>query len=135
VSKAKRPRAIDTLARMRAAAAGRADEADSGDTARSDAVTQSSRRAVEQQPSGAATPSPSSAATPRSTEPKPRRKPGTMRYTLDLAPEARRKLHVFALDNGVPRHAEVMRTLIDLLDDPVVSDRVLDRLQAGRTAS
>lgn len=52
-----------------------------------------------------------------------------MRYTLDLEPEERRKLVEFALDHGFSRHAVIMRTLISLLDDPLVSDRVLDRLQ------
>lgn len=107
--------ARDTLSRMRAAA-NRNPPTDPGDTVASpdsSAVAQSPRRAAEAAP---------------------RRKPGTMRYTIDLTPEERRKLHMFALDNGLSRHAAVMRTLIDLLDDPAVSDRVLDRIRAAKGA-
>lgn len=109
--------ARETLVRMRAAAGGgRSDEAETSDTVPAE------RSSAAEQPSQGA---------PQSA---PRRKPGTMRYTIDLTPEDRRKLHIFALDNGIAQKAAVVRTLIGLLEDPVVSDRVLDRLQAGQQA-
>ncbi len=51
-----------------------------------------------------------------------------LRYTIDLEPDERRALRVFAFDHGVDASA-VIKAVIRLLEhDVVVSDRVLDVL-------
>ena len=64
-----------------------------------------------------------------------KRKPGTTRYTIDLTPDERRFVRLWAFDNGVDA-AAVFRVLLRRLEhDPELADKVLDDLQRMRAES
>lgn len=52
---------------------------------------------------------------------------GAVHYTIDLENALHLNLRIWALNQGVDA-SEVVRTLIELLDDPIVSQAVMGRL-------
>lgn len=115
------PKAADLVARMqRLGGAAPAPAAPDGDAVHVhvDAV-QSDRPARGRPPSGGG-----------------RRRPGrpgarAVRVTVDLEPELHRSLRIFALDERTDA-SEVVRALIELLDDELVRGAVVDRLGSNR---
>ncbi len=112
-----KPKAADLVARMqRLGGAAPAPAAPDGDAVHGhgDAV-QSDRRPGARPPSGGG-----------------RRRPGrpgarAVRVTVDLEPELHRSLRIFALDQRADA-SEIVRALIELLDDELVRGAVVERL-------